>query len=64
MRSLLIFLPVCIFISGCASEVDKCVEGYMKVYEQRPPGEKSQAGRAEYEANMRYLCLKASGKSN
>ena len=52
-----------LMMSGCASEVDKCVDALVKVYKLDFP-KSTQNEIAEEEAQARMHCLKiASGKS-
>jgi uncharacterized protein YceK len=57
-----VFLLAIIFLSGCSSEVDKCVAAFMKRYDNERPNA-TKAERDEEEAQMRYGCLKAASKS-
>ena len=49
-------------LSGCASEVDKCVDAYMKSYDLNNVNP-DQAKRAGREANVRRVCLAAQSGS-
>ncbi len=46
-------------LSGCASEVDKCVKSFMKVYELENP-KATKYDKAHEEASAREHCLKIS----
>ena len=58
-----VLMLVILMMSGCASEVDKCVDALVKVYKLDFP-KSTQHEIAEEEAQARMHCLKiASGNS-
>ena len=62
---LVFLLPGLAVLIGCASEVDKCVESYLRVYDKEWSSDrKARQSRIEYEAWARYVCLQAAGKHN
>lgn len=65
MRVYSVAIFVLILTTGCSSEVDKCVDSYLRVYDTEWSADsKKQRSRADFEANMRYLCLKAANKND
>ena len=62
---LIFLLPGLAVLIGCASEVDKCVESQLRVYDKEwSLDQKARKSRTEYEAQARYICLQAAGKNN
>lgn len=63
MRNLILGLLLPVFlVSGCASEIDKCIEAQMKVYDAAAPDSRIKTfnTRLEYEAQMRLVCMNVS----
>lgn len=49
---------------GCSSEVDKCVDSYLRAYDREWSEEsKARTPRDTYAANMRLICLRATAKN-
>ena len=59
MLKLSIIVVAVLLLSGCASEVDKCVKSFMKVYELENP-KATKYDKAHEEASAREHCLKIS----
>jgi hypothetical protein len=58
-----IFLAFAAMLSGCMSEVDKCVGANVKSNELNSPNQ-SEKERVNFEAKARLVCLQATGKNN
>ena len=57
--AVLIVLTSTFLLSGCKSEVDKCVDAYMESSEVKEIIRKDSSQKSSIEAELRHSCLKA-----